>query len=168
MKKTLLSILAILLVAGAAIAMKPAGETDKSHDAKKVKVPPAPYAQWLIAQATTAHPSVKTVEIVSDVEGVCCTIAASEADEIGELCGGDEGDPMESDSVLVEAPTREDPVYEITFALHDAHGGVVGALSMEIVPGEMNRTQVLDLAETVRADMEAKIDDRSDLFAPAR
>jgi hypothetical protein len=132
-----------------------------------VQTPPAPFAQWLVEQTAHAHAEVEALEIVADVDGTCRTIAATDDDEIGERCGEDETRPMSTGKDSVEEPSEREPLYEVTSALHDVHGNVIGAVSMDIVPGKRNGEQVLELARKVRLELEGKLESKDRLFASA-
>jgi hypothetical protein len=67
----------------------------------------------------------------------------------------------------VEAPSQSDPVYDITLALHDVTGTLIGAVGMDIEPGDMDRAGVLDLARSVRAEIEQQIPSKQRLFQAA-
>lgn len=131
------------------------------------QAPPAPYAQWLVDRSVSAHGPVRSVELAVVVDGVCRTIAATAPEDIGEKCDADENEPMETGAPDVQAPTETDPVYDVTQALHDAKGNLIGAVGMDIDPGDMDRAGVLALARNVLADIQQLIPSRERLFQAA-
>lgn len=133
----------------------------------RVKTPPAPYAQWLVDRSVTTHGPVKAVEIAVVLAGVCRTIAATAPEDLGEKCDADENQPMETGAATVEAPSNADPVYDITMALHDAKGNLIGALGMDIEPGSADRADILALARDVLTEVEQQIPSKKRLFQPA-
>ena len=128
---------------------------------------PAPYGQWLVDHTVAAHPGVTSVELAILSDGDCRTVAATAKEDIGEVCDDDETEPIRSGVPDVEAPTAADPIYDVTQALHDAHGTLIGAVGMDITPGSMDRDAVVALAERVRREIEARIDSEDALFGPA-
>lgn len=145
------------------------GEEQESREqqAGHVRTPPAPYAQWLVDRSVTLHGPVKSVEMAVVLDGVCRTIAATAPEDLGEKCDDDENQPMATGTPSVEAPTAADPVYDITFALHDARGTLIGAVGMDIAPGGMDRAGVLSLARSVLAEIEQQIPSKRRLFQAA-
>lgn len=132
--------------------------------AAHVKTPPAPYGQWLVERAVAAHPAVKSVELAVEVDGVCRTVAATSKEDVGERCDRDETGPMRTGRPSIEAPSKEDPVYDVTLALHDAGGRLIGAVGMDIAPAGLDRGKVLELARQVLAGIEAGIPSKGKLF----
>lgn len=143
----------------AAILFMPPGGVSAHQQAARI------YAQALVDQAVARHPEVKAVELAIDSAGVCKTIAGTAKEDIGEKCDEDELEPMRTGEPGIEAPTTEDPVYDITQALHDVAGRLIGAVGMDItpVPGH-TRAQALALAQTVLRELEARIPSKQKLF----
>lgn len=143
-----------------------AGEQEE-QEAAQVRTPPAPYAQWLVDRSVTLHGPVKSVEMAVVLDGVCRTVAATAAEDIGERCDADENGPMKTGTPNVEAPSQADPVYDVTLALHDVKGTLIGAVGMDIEPGDMDRAGVLSLARSVLAEIEQQIPSKQRLFQAA-
>lgn len=127
----------------------------------------APYGRWLIDRVRMKHPALKSVELAIVRNGSCRTVAATAPEDLGETCDADENGPMRTGQPDVEAPSRSDPVYDITQALHDAHGSLVGAVGMDIAPGNRGRAAALALAREVRRELEALIPSKQRVFGPA-
>lgn len=126
---------------------------------------PRTYAQQLVGQAVAGHADVKSVELAIDSAGVCKTIAATAREDVGEKCDDDELGPMRTAQPEVEEPSTDDPVYDITQALHDASGQLIGAFGMDIAPRPgQARAQVLALAQTVLRELEASIPSKQKVF----
>ncbi|MEJ2217389.1 MAG: hypothetical protein P8099_12325 [Gemmatimonadota bacterium] len=161
--------LALFLTAmpAAAQQQKPKVTEAQEGQAVHVNTPPAPYAQWLVDRSVSAHGPVKSVELAVVFGDVCRTIAATAAEDIGEKCDADENEPMETGVPSVEAPSRADPVYDVTQALHDAKGNLIGAVGMDIDPGDMDRAGILALARSVLAEIQQQIPSKQRLFQAA-
>ncbi|MEJ2678501.1 MAG: PepSY domain-containing protein [Gemmatimonadota bacterium] len=142
-------------------------QEQEEEQAGHVKTPPAPYAQWLVDRSVSAHGPVKSVEMAVVLDGVCRTIAATAPEDLGETCDADERQPMETGTPNVEAPSQADPVYDVTLALHDVKGTLIGAVGMDIEPGDMDRAGVLSLARSVLAEIEQQIPSKQRLFQAA-
>jgi hypothetical protein len=119
---------------------------------------PGSYAQQLVNQTRARHPALKGVELALVRHDTCATVAATAPEDVGERCDADELGPIRSGRPDVEEPTKADPVYDITQALHDSAGRLIGAVGMDIAPqpGE-GRAVVLAFAQTVRREMEQSI-----------
>jgi hypothetical protein len=124
------------------------------------------YAQQLVDRMVAQHPEVKSVELALLSSHGCATAAATAAEDIGEACDNDENTPMKTGRPYVEAPNEADPVYDITQALHDASGKLIGALGMDIAPAGRDRKAVVAQAQAVREQMETLIPSKEKLLAP--
>ncbi len=124
------------------------------------------YAQQLVNQMVARHPDVKSVELALLSKRGCATVAATAAEDIGEACDTDENTPMKTGRPYVEAPSKDDPVYDITQAIHDASGKLIGAVGMDIAPAGRDRKTVVAQAEAVRKEMERLIPSKEELLAP--
>jgi Peptidase propeptide and YPEB domain len=142
-------------------------EEAQEEQAPHVPTPPAPYAQSLVDAAVVSHAPVKSVEMAVVLDGVCRTIAATAPEDIGERCAADENDPMQTGEADVEEPSQADPIYDITQALHDAGGHLIGAVGMDIEPGTIDRAAVVALAQSVLRELEAQIPSQQRLFERA-
>jgi len=170
------SALALLLVAAPGLAQTHSRGQEPSeaheqqgeeHEAARVGTPAAPYAQWLIDRTVTGHKALKAMELAVELHDTCRTVAATEADEVGETCGKDDTDVMRSGKANVESPSKREPVYEVTEALHDGKGTVIGVLSMDLDASGLDRAKALALAQSLLAEVEAKIPTRDKLFEAA-
>jgi hypothetical protein len=112
------------------------------------------------------HPQLSALEIAVDTAGTCRTIAASDPTDVGEACDDDEVGPMRTGQADVEAPTKDDPVYDITQALHDASGRLIGAVGMDIPPRGQSRDAVVALAATLLHELESRISSKASLLTP--
>ncbi|MHB8652868.1 MAG: PDC sensor domain-containing protein [Terriglobia bacterium] len=128
---------------------------------------PNTYAQQLVDRMVAEHPAVKSVELALLSNQGCATVAATAPEDIGEACDNDENTPMKTSKPFVEAPSKDDPVYDITQALHDASGQLIGAVGMDIVPADRDREAVIVQAQIVRREMERLIPSKEKLLEPA-
>jgi hypothetical protein len=128
---------------------------------------PLTRAQQLVNQTVAAHPELAGVELALVVGGVCRTVAATAPEDVGERCDADELGPMSTGAPDVELPSPSDPVYDITLALHDAAGRLIGAVGMDLRPtAGPDRAAVLAKARAILREMEAAIRSRSAILAP--
>ncbi len=78
---------------------------------------------------------------------------------------------MRTGEPFVEEPTKNDRFYDITQALHDAAGRLVGAVGLDITPKPgQDRAAVVARARALLHELEAAIPSKQQLFAfgPAR
>ena len=102
---------------------------------QKVRQPPATVAQDLVTRFLAAHSGeLAAVELALDTGDTCRTVAATHVEDVGERCDADERTAMRSGRPYVEAPTKADPIYDVTQALHDVSGTLIGAIGMDLKP----------------------------------
>jgi hypothetical protein len=133
--------------------------------AQQPDAPAKTYAQRLVDETVARHPALKSVELALLRDDSCATVAATAPEDIGERCDADELGPIQTGTPVVEAPTTEDPVYDITQALHDSAGRLIGAVGMDIAPqsGE-GRAAVVAFAASVLHDLERSIPSKERLL----
>jgi hypothetical protein len=132
---------------------------------------PLTRAQQLVNRTVAAHPELAGLELAVVNDGVCKTVAATAPEDIGERCDADELGPMRTGEPDVEAPSKGDPVYDITQALHDSAGRLIGAVGMDLKPAAgQGRAAVLAKARAILREMEAGIASKAALLqqAPSR
>jgi hypothetical protein len=125
------------------------------------------HAARLIAAFTAAHPEVANLELALDTAQGCHTVAASDPGDVGEACDDDELQPMKTGQPVVEAPTAGDPVYDITQALHDSTGHLIGAVGMDIRPDGRSREEVVARAKELLGELERQVASKADLLEQA-
>lgn len=159
----------VLLLVAAPLSAQRKQQTKQAdeEEAEHVPTPAAPYARWLTTRTVAGHAPIEAVEIAVVRDGVCRTVASTHAEDMGETCDADENGPMKTGKPSVEAPSSDDPVYDVTQALHDAQGNLIGAVGMDIEPGAMTRDAVLRLARSALQEIEARIPSKERLFGPA-
>jgi len=124
-------------------------------------------AQQLVNGTAAAHPELAGLELAVVTGGVCKTVAATDPKDIGERCDADELGPMRTGEPDVEAPSASDPVYDITQALHDSAGRLIGAVGMDLKPAAgQPPAAVLAKARAILREMEAAIPSKATLFQP--
>lgn len=122
------------------------------------------FAQRLVEETRRRHPELAGVELAATSARGCAVIAATDRSLIGEPCGDDERQPMATGEPSVEEPSSSDPVYDITQALHDSAGRLVGTLALDITPAPgQKRDAVVAFARAVLKEVEAQIPSRSRL-----
>jgi hypothetical protein len=125
-------------------------------------------AEQLVGEFVRAHKELAAVELAVVSAGICRTIAATDPKDVGARCDADEKGPMRTGDPFVESPTEADPVYDITQALHDTRGRLIGAVGMDIRPADgQDSVAVLMVARALLSDLEASIPSKQRLFQPA-
>lgn len=128
---------------------------------------PLTLAQELVNRTVAAHPELAGVELAVVVRGACKTVAATDRKDVGEACDADELGPMRTGVPDVEAPSARDPVYDITQALHDSAGRLIGAVGMDLKPtAGHDRATMLARARSILREMEAAIPSKARLLGP--
>ena len=118
-------------------------------------------AQRLVDDFVRAHPELSALEIALTSAQGCKTVAATERKDVGEKCDDDELGPIRNGKAVVEAPTKADPVYDITQALHDASGALIGAAGMDLKPTIGDRDAVVKRAADLLRELEKTIQSKS-------
>lgn len=113
--------------------------------------------QQLVNQFVADHAELAALELALTTQDGCKTVAASAREDVGEACDADELGPIRTGKAEVEEPTEEDPLYDVTQALHDSHGNPVGAVGMDLRPTIGSRDQVVERAKELLHDLEAQI-----------
>jgi hypothetical protein len=124
-------------------------------------------AQRLVDEMVAAHKELAAMELAVQQGDGCTTVGATDPKDVGEQCDADELGPMRTGEPDVEAPTKDDPVYDITLALHDSAGNLIGAVGMDLKP-EPGRDQaaMVALARSLLRELEARIPSKEQLLAP--
>jgi hypothetical protein len=88
----------------------------------------------------------------------CTTVAATDPKDVGESCDEDENEPIRTGTPNVDEPTAKDPVFDITQALHDRSGHLIGAVGMDIKPQpHTDRASALARAQALLRELESRI-----------
>jgi hypothetical protein len=123
------------------------------------------YAQRLVNDFVKRHSEVSAVELAIMSDGGCATLAATDPKDVGEKCDDDEKGPIRTGQPDVESPSKADPVYDITQALHDSSGRLIGAVGMDIKPNAgPDRAAVVARAKVLLQELEAQIPSKEKLF----
>jgi len=123
------------------------------------------YAQRLVDSLVLRNPDVRGVELAVASDGRCATLAGTDPHDFGAPCGEDEREPMRTGEPFVEEPPASDPVFDITQALHDSAGNLVGAVGIDIAPGPaQGRAAILVRARALLRELEAAIPSKTKLF----
>jgi hypothetical protein len=126
-------------------------------------------AQRLVDEFVREHPEVVELELSVSGNGGCRTVAATAREEVGTMCGLDELGPMQTGKPRVQPPTRHDPAYDITQALHDANGELVGAAGMSLRADDgAGRDAMLSHAKKLLRKLEGRIASKESLLARSR
>jgi hypothetical protein len=123
-------------------------------------------AQRLVDDFVEAHPELAGLELALLVGADCRTVAATAREEVGGKCDADELGPIRTGRPEVEPPSRKDPVYDITQALHDPTGAVIGAAGMDLRPEPgASREATLEHARLLLRQLESRISSKDDLLS---
>ncbi len=124
-------------------------------------------AQTVAEEVKAAHPEITGLEIAAfrPREG-CKTIAATEANEVGQKCDKDELTAMKTNRPFVEKEKNE---FDATLPLHDRAGKVIGTAGMDfkLEPGRTQAT-VTEAARKIVAELEKRLNSENELFRPAQ
>ena len=149
----------------ATIAFLAVGPASAQQSKTPVKGPVV-VAQQLVDQFVRAHPELSALELAVTSTKGCRTIAATAPEDVGEKCDADELGPIRTGKPDVEAPSKADPVYDITQALHDASGNLIGAAGLDLKPGIGPRAAVVARARELLRELEALIPSKAKLLEP--
>jgi hypothetical protein len=125
-------------------------------------------AQRVVEEIKAAHPEITGLEVASarsEQEG-CATIAATEANEVGQKCDEDELTAMKTNKPFVE---QEKDEFDATLPIHDSAGKVIGTAGIDFKagPGQTKETVTRRALEIVK-ELEERLTSKSRLFEPAR
>jgi hypothetical protein len=128
---------------------------------KPKQSPPLPKtnAQELVIRFVSQHSDeLEALELAIGTGRGCKTVAATHVEDLGEACDEDELTAMRTNEPYVEAPTKNDPVYDITQALHDTTGALIGAAGMDLKPqAGQDRAAMVARARALLRELETQI-----------
>src|SRR5579885_2847093 len=113
-------------------------------------------ARTVAEEVKAAHPEITGLEIAASRPGESCkTIAATEANEVGQKCDKDELTAMKTNRPFVEKERTE---FDATLPLHDQSGKVIGTAGMDfkLEPGRTQAT-VTEAARKIVAELEKRL-----------
>jgi len=122
-------------------------------------------AQRLVDEFVGTHPELAGLELALLVGADCRTVAATAREDVGEKCDGDELGPIRTGRPDIEPPSKKDPVYDITQALHDPTGAIIGAAGMDLKPEPgATREATIGHARQLLAELENRITSKERLL----
>jgi len=125
-------------------------------------------AQKVVEEIKAAHPEITGLEIAatkSQSEG-CKTIAATEAQEVGQKCDKDELTAIKTNALFVE---KEKDGFDVTLPLHDSLGKVMGTAGMDFKPEPgQKKSDVVSKAKQIASELEKRLTSKEQLFEPAK
>lgn len=149
-------------------------------DAQAQKAQGKTYAQRLVDDLMKRHSDVKGVELAVLSDKGCATLAATDQEDIGEACDDDENASMRTGEPFVEEPggakagekededkqdVEEADLYDITQALHDGSGKLIGAVGFDIKPQHgQDRDAVVARAKALLLELEGQIASKEKLY----
>lgn len=162
LKISILAILSLALCLGVTASF-----AGTSNQEKTSATPGKTFAQKLLDNATAKHPELTGLEMAATAPGgVCKTIAATEAKELGEKCDKDEFTALRTGKPFVE---KEEDGFDITLPLHDAAGKLVGTLGMDFKPEPgQQESEVVARAQQIADELAKQISSKAKLFEPAK
>jgi len=135
-----------------------AGLTANPAAAQQRTQPTPTNAQALVDGFVRTHAGLAALELAVTGERGCRTVAATAREDVGERCDEDELGPIRTGRPDIEEPTAADPVYDITQALHDADGRLIGAAGMDLRPDSAStRESMLAQAQELLRELERQI-----------
>jgi hypothetical protein len=151
---TLVAVLAVFAAASPFLAARPAAE--------KIM------AQKVVDEVKAAHAEITSLELAASRSGPedCKTIAATEANEIGQKCDEDELTAIKTNQPFVE---KEKDEFDVTLPIHDAAGAIIATAGMDFKT-ESGRTKaaVVRMAKQIASELEKRLGSRQQLFEPAK
>jgi hypothetical protein len=130
-----------------------------SQPAGKAKI----LAQKLVEETLAKHAETDEIGISVRSSHGCKTIASTDSGDIGETCEKSASEPMRTGKPHVE---KEKDGYDISVALHDATGTLVGSLGIGFKRAAgQTETGLVELAGKISREMEAQIPSRASLIA---
>lgn len=124
-------------------------------------------AQKLVDMTVQKHAEVAALELSAAPDGQknCLTIAATEAEDLGQQCDEDEHAALKTLKPFVE---HEAEGYDITAPLHDADGRLVGVVGIDFkqAPGQTD-AEILKLTASLLQELERQIPSKEFLFQAA-
>ena len=124
-------------------------------------------AQKVVSELKAAHPEITSLELAatrSRQEG-CKTIAATEANEIGQKCDKDELTAIKTDSPFVE---QENDEFDVTLPIHDSAGKIMATAGMDFKAAGQTRETVTHQAKLIAAELEKRLTSKNQLFELAQ
>jgi hypothetical protein len=150
---------AFLLRAPTASCQQPRATTDTAHRI---------LAQRLVDSFVATHSDLLAMEMAVLTGSTCKVIAATAPEDVGTGCGVDENEPIKTGAPYVETPTAQSPIYDVTQALHDAKGNLIGAIGMDLKPASgQTQEAIVERARELLRSFEAQIPSKARLMGPA-
>jgi hypothetical protein len=154
--RTMLRILsaALLFAGGMLVATIASAQTGKS------------FAQKVVEEIKSAHPEITGLEVAATKPGTPCqTIAATEANEVGQKCDKDELTARRTNKPFVE---KEKTEYDVTLPLHDPSGKIIATAGMDFkLEAGRTKESVVQEALKIAAELEKRLPSLDALFLPA-
>jgi hypothetical protein len=112
-------------------------------------------AQQVVDETKASHPEITGLEIAAIKPGEGCkTIAATEANEVGQSCDKDELTARKTNRPFVE---KEKDEYDVTLPIHDSAGKVIATAGMDFkLEAGRNKTTVVRNAQRIAAELEKR------------
>src|SRR5947209_4402109 len=87
-------------------------------------------AQKVVEDVKAAHPEITGLEVAATrtASKRCKTIAATEANEVGQACDKDELTAIKTNKAFVE---KEKDEFDVTLPLHDSTGQIIATAGMD-------------------------------------
>lgn len=124
-------------------------------------------AQVLVDMTVEKHAEVAALELSATPAGQknCITIAATEAEDMGQQCDEDEHAALKTMKPFVE---HESEGYDVTAPLRDANGQVVGVVGIDFkqAPGQTD-AEILKLTASLLQELQQQIPSKEFLFQAA-
>jgi hypothetical protein len=119
-------------------------------------------AQRLVEESASKHPEVAGIEIAVVSSGGCSTIASTDRNSIQEKCDRDEQEAMRTGEPFVE---KEGDSFDVTLALHDATGKIIGTLGIDFKarPGQ-DRAMLVEQSNKILHEIESQISTKQKLL----
>ena len=124
-------------------------------------------AQKAVEEIKASHPEISGLEVAatkSDTDG-CKTIAATEANEVGQKCDKDELTAIRTNKPFVE---KEKDEFDVTLPIHDSAGKIIATAGMDFkLQAGRTKVSVVSEAQRIAAELEKRFSSKDELFRQA-
>lgn len=125
-------------------------------------------AQDIVDRFVDRHPELVSLELAVAGERGCRTIAATAREVVGAMCDAEVLGPMSTGKPAIAGPSRQERLFEVTQALHDSGGTLIGAAGMDLTPDAgRSRDAALTHARRLLRELEQEIPSKAKLMEPA-
>ena len=148
-----------------AFCLLPALIVAVAAQSRSASTPEKTLAQRLVDELAKAHPELVRIglHVTPPDRPDNIIIASNIAAKIGQKSDPEDLEVMKTGKPVV---LKEGDNYDITLALHDAAGRLIGALGLTMKPGGAGQARLVQSAQSIAAAFERRIPSKAALFKP--